>query len=597
MEDSKMAKPKIIEEWELFISILNNHGLYPELEDVAEHYEISMTTLKRWIKDYESFRLKTDRSERKKLQKVHSRDKSRLYAAIPNADDTSHLGGPGGYCVTSALFGARPNRAVIAAMKVYAKRKKAKCVVLPSQYGITYKLNKATNEYELITALPNVITKDPDLTVVYAELQDNVELSRKVAINTQRLEPTLDQPLSRLEAIGGKQTQIFAHPKMDMKAVAVDNVGTPKLLICTGAITYPDRYKESKKARVARERHCWGFVYIHVNEDGTFHYRQILSNEFGEFYDIDGVFYTPKGAKKQKQAVDSLVMADLHNGATDPVCLYLTFCKGGVIDTLKPQWIHLHDSFNGHSVSEHDKKDKRVMSLKAEEGLLSVGTELQQLLDRYRWMMKMSPSSTKFKVIPSNHCEWLDRWLNSDDPLSSYKQWLSRLEYAKVVETYGKLVRIVEEYQKEHPHSELGAMPIYMLAHMTSVERKRFIFLERDDDSLHPIGAADPIKMDMHGDMGSKGSRGSVAQFARASMRTFTGHAHTPVINGTAWQVGTSTGRERYVKGLCDWLNTHGLVFKNGQRQMFNIIDGTFSENSIRVLPEDCPKDMANIAI
>ena len=136
-----------------------------------------------------------------------------------------------------------------------------------------------------------------------------------------------------------------------------------------------------------------------------------------------------------------------------------------------------------------------------------------------------------------------------------------------------------------------------MLAHMTAAERKRFIFLERDDDSLHPIGAADPIKMDMHGDMGSKGSRGSVAQFARASMRTFTGHAHTPVINGTAWQVGTSTGRERYVKGLCDWLNTHGLVFKNGQRQMFNIIDGTFSENSIRVLLDDCPEEMLEVAI
>ncbi|MEC9291448.1 MAG: hypothetical protein VX730_03515 [Pseudomonadota bacterium] len=590
-----MAKPKIREEWELFISILNNHGLYPELEDVAEHYEIRMATLKRWMNDYEDFRLKVDRSERKNLPKVHSRGKARLYA-IPHEDDTSHLGGPGGYCVTSALFGSRVNRHVLKAMKVYAKRKGAKCVVLPSQYGTTYKLNKATNEYELITALPSVITKDEDLTVVYAERQDEVELSHKVAINTQRLEPTLDQPLSRLEAVGGKQTQIFGHPKMDMKAVAVDNVGTPKLLICTGAITYPDRYKESKKARIARERHCWGFVYVHVNEDGTFHYRQILSNEFGEFYDIDGVFYTPSGAKKQKNAVDSLVMADLHNGATDPVCLWLTFCKGGVVDTLRPQWIHLHDSFNGHSVSEHDKKDKRIMSLKAARGLLDVETELQQLLDRYRWMMKMAPGA-KFKVVPSNHCEWLDRWLNSDDPLSSYKQWLSRVEFARVAETYGKLVRIVEEYQQKHPHSELGAMPIYMIAHMTAAERKRFIFLERDDDSLHPLDAADPIKMDMHGDMGSKGSKGSVAQFARASMRTFTGHAHTPVINGTAWQVGTSTGRERYVKGLCDWLNTHGIVYKNSQRQMINLIDGAFSENSIRVLLEDCPPEMMEVAI
>lgn len=582
-----MAKPKTPQEWLQFGRDFNNRAMFPDLDTLAKHWGLQSATMlkKQWLQDYENERVKGDIA----LPKLINRRKENTYAPVPGARDISHLGGRGVYIVTAAQFGARPNRDVIRALK---RRKKEiervgkaeglKChlVVMPIQYGTTHKKDKNTNMYHLVTQLASDIAHDEEIDIVYAEEVDRVKLSDKIWLNTSRIRPTINRPLTGFNQHGGKASQVFAHPKMDVIPVPVDNDGLPKLLMCTGSVTYPF-YKDEKTGRLAKENHCWGAIEIEVEADGRYHVRQLLSNERGEFYGVDRKLYTSAGVRKKSRCVDSLVLGDWHTGSTDPVVRHLTFMKGGIIDTLRPANIFIHDFIDSFSVSHHDEADATLMSLKAEQGLLSLKAELDGGIEEILFMLKNAHGAV-LKFVTSNHDEHVDRWLKESRAIKK-NDWHN-------MSIYHELASLKLNHKRKHPHSRLHVAALYMLeklkARLSEKEMKRVVFIERDETVEHPIGvgAKEQIKLDMHGDKGISGARGNIFSFANNAMRLVVGHTHALAIFGPVWRVGTSTLLDLgYNDGPSNWTHTHCIIFDNGQRMLINIVNGKWHMESPQV--------------
>ena len=95
-------------------------------------------------------------------------------------------------------------------------------------------------------------------------------------------------------------------------------------------------------------------------------------------------------------------------------------------------------------------------------------------------------------------------------------------------------------------------------------------------DESYKIGG---VELGMHGHLGSNGSRGgSPANMEMSYGKVVYGHRHTAEILRDAYCVGTSTHLTLgYNKGSSSWTHTHCLVYPNGQRQLINFINGSFT--------------------
>lgn len=145
----------------------------------------------------------------------------------------------------------------------------------------------------------------------------------------------------------------------------------------------------------------------------------------------------------------------------------------------------------------------------------------------------------------------------------------------------------MKEYAKAHQdeklpilisrrHNGTGLVPVadYLSEHVAS-ERVRFI--GRQTPVYLPKNASHPILISSHGDVGTRGGKaGGNADFRKLNMRLILGHNHSATIFGPVWRVGVSTPRaQHYVNGpATNWTNTHCIVYRNGQRQLVNIING-----------------------
>jgi hypothetical protein len=108
-------------------------------------------------------------------------------------------------------------------------------------------------------------------------------------------------------------------------------------------------------------------------------------------------------------------------------------------------------------------------------------------------------------------------------------------------------------------------------------ECPRVHMLERRDALLVPKGAKHPILVSMHGDKGTRGSETrSTKDFRKMNIRITIAHNHSGTIYGPVWRLGTSTPLTQFyvTSPTTNWTNTHGPIFKNGQRMLLNIIAG-----------------------
>jgi hypothetical protein len=527
-----------------FAQIWNDTDTYPNVADVAKKLNISVDYAKKRARRYLTTQrqhpeqnlpalLDREKTDLEKGLKVFHEDylKTAEYRIDPEAFRQKRR-----FVITGAQYGANLNKQLFRSLQRYCADNDAALIVLPVKYG------------SYLEPLP----KELKGMVCF----EDIKLNKSFRINaTASVRPTVLNPLAGREGTVDNCSEILASPRAALKYVPIANHDLPKVLMTTGTVTYPSYRFEGAGAKAERT-HTFGAILVEIVNETVFHFRQLFADDKNGFCDINLKYYGPTGIKPAK--VDSLVTGDWHVWQTSDLVRKATFGPGGMVERLRPSYIVFHDLFDGMSISHHEMHNHILLARRAEKGQLHLHNELMATVSEVAMFLQASYGA-KLVVVRSNHDEHLDRYLTEERFMQDPHNTRIGMSLAlKMLDSQMPLAAFVtEELAKSFSADELKA---------------RLRFLTRDDDFVRQ-----GIRLDMHGDKGANGSRGSTKQFLKSCGKTVTGHAHTPMIDDAAFVVGTSTSLKlEYTVGLSSWCNTHCIVYENGQRQLINIINGAW---------------------
>lgn len=389
-----------------------------------------------------------------------------------------------------------------------------------------------------------------------------------VLVGDVKVSPTAVTPMTSMQGFSGAESCIFGHPKVQYHTVPVLEGRPPKKMMTTGACTVKN-YTDSKAGKKGEFHHTLGFVVVEIKNKKKHFSRQVTATDNGNFKDLYfdvhfdggqeeldeinglkflGDEYVGETKIKKKKSVSAIVLGDLHVGEHDEEVLDATL--NVLMKKLKPEEVVLHDVFDGHSISHHDRKDPFAQYQKE----ISGKNDLEQEI---KGMLKVLKKFKKYKtiIVRSNHDDFLDRWLRDVDwrKESTMKNSVSYMNYASL------LLK--------------GEAPKGIIPYVINEEFPEMITLGRNDSyKIHDW------EVGQHGDIGASGSRGSINQFRNLNTKMIIGHSHAPNRKDGVIQVGTTTHlRVGYNIGPSAWLQSHAIIHEDGKAQQIDFIDGEFT--------------------
>ena len=173
-------------------------------------------------------------------------------------------------------------------------------------------------------------------------------------------------------------------------------------------------------------------------------------------------------------------------------------------------------------------------------------------------------------VVASNHNGFVSsyierlRWMHDDK-----NRYIGSVLYAMLVEEMRRLNPI--KVEAESPDCVQLWINNAKILNVRAYGRKHLLLL--------PEKSKHTVLLSMHGDVATGGkSTRSMQAFRKFNHRIMIGHTHSAAILATVWRVGVSTPlTQTYIQApATSWTNTHGVIFKNGQRQLLNVIKGRY---------------------
>lgn len=442
------------------------------------------------------------------------------------------------FVITTAVTGCQVNKKFLGSLENYCRERSALLVVLPCTDPAAK--GEWTLDAELHDAGAVIIPRD-------------MPINSNIFLSTIKLGAKQINPITGLSRIGQRRGSfIYASPKQMMEPVAISTKGLVHVLMTTGAVTDPNydpdpekphRYLSQRTAYIAHNDHVLGAIVLEVEDEKIYHFRQLQADpKSGSVVDL-GVQYTPKSTKKVRP--EAFVPGDLHVTETDPVVEKAWF---DVIKLTQPKRVFFHDMFSGVSINHHEQNQHIRLAQLAEEKKLCLADEIAAVA---RKMEEWGSKVDQVNVVKSNHDEFLSRYLEESRYVNDPQNKKISLQLA---------LAMID-----------GEDPLrYAVEKLFGMKRKNVRWLTRNDECK--IAG---IELANHGDMGPNGARGSLAGMEKAYGNSVSGHAHTPRIFRGAWQVGTSSYLKlSYNEGPSSWMHSACLVYKNGSRQLINVIDG-----------------------
>lgn len=389
-----------------------------------------------------------------------------------------------------------------------------------------------------------------------------------IVVGDVKISPTAVMPMTAMEGFSGSESCIFGHPKVQSQMVPVLEECLPKKMMTTGACTVPN-YTDSKAGKKGEFHHTLGFVIIEIKDKEKFFSRQVTATDDGNFNDLYYNVSFELGSKKIEKfnsldftideiegnskikinkEIEAAILGDIHFGEHDQEVIDAT--TNILFKKLKPKKVVLHDVFDGHSISHHDRKDPFAQYKKELSGKNDLKKEIEFMLDGLEVFKEY-----KTIIVRSNHDDFLDRWLKDVDwrKESTMKNSMCYMNYAALL------------LGEDAPN---GVIP--------------YLINERYPDMI-TLGRSDSYKIKswevgQHGDIGASGSRGSINQFRRLNTKMIIGHSHSPARKDGVIQVGTTTHlRVGYNIGPSSWLQSHAIIHLDGKAQNVDFIEGEFT--------------------
>jgi hypothetical protein len=392
-------------------------------------------------------------------------------------------------------------------------------------------------------------TIDRKLTNECVVVEDTY-LNSNFFISTIKLSAKQINPTTGLGDIGQREGSfVFASPKQSMTLESTSNEKLPHVMMTTGAVTVPnyhtDMYMSERTAYLADKHHVMGAVIVTIHDAKAYAYTQIqMLNEEGSFVHF-GKRYYPNG-DIAIEAPKALVCGDWHSGATDPM---VRECTVQMLEYFKPDAAVLHDAFDGLSINHHEESNEMLLAERYARGIAkSLEQEIVGLRDDLEWF---SMRVKEVVVVKSNHDEFLAQ------------SYLKYAKYAHDPQNHYFSLDLAKAMME-------GRDPLKFAVEKVGLVAPNVRWLKRDED----FKIAD-IQLGAHGDIGASGTRGTLKGMRKAYGRSVTGHSHSPGIWHGAFAVGTSSIlRLGYNRGPGSWMQTHCLVYKDGSRQLLNMIEG-----------------------
>lgn len=376
-----------------------------------------------------------------------------------------------------------------------------------------------------------------------------------VVLGDIKTQPTASSPLTGFDAITHGESAILGHTKLQLRVVPTPQSRFPKILTTTGACTKPN-YTDSRAGKLGEFHHCLGAALVEVRGK-VFHVRQInADSRDGSFTDLE-TSYGAEGAKGAEPAL-ALAMGDTHADFVDPAVDRATFGRGGIVETLRPRHLVFHDLLDGYSVNPHHRGNPFAALVKRHTGKDDAQAEV---LRAVKFLTDRTYAGTEQIVVPSNHDDFLRRWIIDTD-------WRSDPTNAKF---YLTTALAMVESAKLTPRGVQYADPFAYWVRQYLGESYGARCLAQDESFT-----LDGVEYGLHGDRGPNGSRGSARSLRRIGVKTVIGHSHTPAIEEGCYQTGTSTRlRLEYNAGPSSWLQSHVIQYAlGGKRCLINIIEG-----------------------
>jgi hypothetical protein len=454
------------------------------------------------------------------------------------------------YIVTAAMNNTPIDERFWKSIRRYAKANNARIIVAP----IRYRNPTSPKEYTLQGEgwwWPEEVV--PYLCAATIKLHERLWF-----IGDMRIGATAVNPLSGLDYVGKGASTIFPHSQVSMRTVPTPQYDLPKCMLTTGTCSVP-KYSESKAGAKAYFNHSIGAVA--VEKDGnSFHFRHVLADTEGGFYDLD-TYYHAKGIKRKQKAA-ALILGDTHAWWADPEVRNATFDDAeSMVNVLKPPKIVHHDLVDAYSVSHHHQKDPITQIAKTRSNRNSLLEELSHVV---QYLDETTPKDADLVIVGSNHHDHIRKWV------LEHGDWKKDFTNAEIyLELALSMVRSVEMTDTGIKCSDPFASWISERLPKNLAKRTHFIGREK---SYRVCG----VELCLHGDAGPNGARGSIKNLSRIGTKVVIGHSHSPGIEKGAYQVGTSSILNMdYAKGSpSSWLNTHCVIYPNGKRALLNVIHG-----------------------
>jgi len=387
----------------------------------------------------------------------------------------------------------------------------------------------------------------PPEVLPYLLDEDLILNSNLAVMGDVKIVATAVNPLSGLQTISGHRSAILGHAQVAMEMVATPHNKLPKMLHTTGSVSRKN-YGRSKTGKKAEHHHTLGAVYVET-QGKYFWPRELIADSSGTFYDLD-IRYTREGYTTG-HPVSGLVLGDEHVKWSDAAVLKATFeGKGSLCGTVKPEALVRHDIHDHYSGSHHHLGNHLLQLAKHIKADDIVEEELQLSADHVN---HTSPPNCINYIIESNHHDHLAQWLNKTDPKRDLK---NAAFYYKLM---GKAVEAIEKGDHR------SVFELWMADNLQAPYK----FINANDELL-----IEGIDCSQHGHIGANGARAGKRSFANASYKMIAGHSHSPCIEKGFYQVGTSTMKMGYAKGLSSWMVTHAIIYPNGKRSLIHIING-----------------------
>lgn len=374
-------------------------------------------------------------------------------------------------------------------------------------------------------------------------------------------------PITGIGAVvQGKGSMVFASPKQSLEFESVSSGEKyPHAGMSTGAITLPNykstRGNSQRSAWIAEKHHKMGGIIVEIDNNKTYHFRQISFDNNGGFHDL-GLYYSGDSISlsetkaKNKNEKPIMVRGDYHVGHHDELAVIGSeeISKLTGITT-----VFDHDFFDGSFCNPHTSdnliemvKNQKTFSRSAKDELNLVGQEILRALKTFDVQY----------LVDSNHHDFMSRWLQKG-------------AFFKEPHNYEIGVVLANECIKNRDPLIEGLRLFGNIPNFDDlIKSGRLVFLSKKEDKKYK-----DLHVGAHGHLGRNGKRNpNKAGLEKGYGKGIFGHSHTSGILRGIVQVGCLEKlRVGYNTGPSGWIHNVALAYPDSSVQLVNIIFGKYA--------------------